>query len=74
MELNDKELLTSIRESLESLADAAGFDLDFVHIIHVISPFSDIDDYYKVTIKGETMFVGDDLEALLWHINQMPSR
>lgn len=79
MELNNEELLDEIRVAIEHLEDIAGIDRENWLIIHEISPYSDIDDIYKVidTKRGETItsFTADNLEDLLYNINQMiPSK
>ena len=77
--LSDKELINEIRIAIDHLEDIAGIDKENWLIIHEISPYSDIDDIYKVidTKREETItsFTADNLEDLLYNINQMiPSK
>jgi len=68
-----EETLLKVRLALSHLEDVSGMDRDDLLIIHTISPYDDIDDYYKIinVIKGNSMFVSDTLEDLLWNIQQM---
>ena len=77
--MSDDEILIKIRDALAYLEDVAGINRKNLVIIHTISPYNYIPDSYRVIdlsniedyIEGESMFISDTLEDLLWRIEQM---
>jgi len=71
------EILTKIREAIAYLEDIAGINRENWIIIHTISPYNYIPDSYRIIdvskgySEGDSMFVSDTLEDLLWKIEQM---
>lgn len=77
--MENDEILTRIRDALIYLEDIAGIDRKSLVIVHTISPYDHLPDSYRIIdlssvedyIEGESMFISDTLEDLLWRIQQM---
>ena len=77
--MTNDEMLVKVRNALAYLEDIAGMNIKNLVIIHTISPYDYIPDSYRIIdlsniedyMEGESMFISDTLEDLLWRIQQM---